>query len=86
MLDSLDRIQIYSPAYVSDQNGVTDRDAGRADGKSYIRLRVTAHGIKSLETGLKSSSLPSRIVGLGLDSILVYPAKDRIIVGEDQCR
>ncbi|PBK81754.1 hypothetical protein ARMGADRAFT_773920 [Armillaria gallica] len=86
ILDSLDRIEIYSPAYVPDQNGIADRDAGRADGKSYIRLRVTAHGIKSLETGLKSSSPPSRIVGLSLDSILVYPAKDRIIVGEDQCR
>ncbi|SJL12429.1 uncharacterized protein ARMOST_15856 [Armillaria ostoyae] len=89
MLDSLDRIEIYSPAYVPDQNDIADRNAGCADGKSYIRLRVTPHGIKPLEAYLKSTSLsspPSRVAGLGSDSIIVFSAKDRIIVGDDQCK
>ncbi len=65
MLDSLDRIQIYSPAYVSDQNGVTDRDAVVPTESHISVLRVTAHGSNPLKTGLKSSLFPSRIVGLG---------------------
>lgn len=86
MLDSLDRIMIYSPAYVPDEDGIADRDAGRADG-SCIRMRVTPHEIgeiKYFEPDLTSTFPPYRIVGLGPDSILVFSAKDRIIVGEDQ--
>ncbi|KAK0458151.1 uncharacterized protein EV420DRAFT_382176 [Desarmillaria tabescens] len=82
MLDSLDRIQIYSPAYVPDQNGIADCDAGPADGKSYVRLRVMSEA-RTLEVDLKSASPPSKVVGLGLDSIIAFPTKDRIVVGKD---
>ncbi len=54
--------------------------------KEMVMIEETAT-IKSLKADLKSIPPPSRVVsGLGSDSIIVFPAKDRIIVGEDQCK
>ncbi|KAK0472736.1 hypothetical protein IW261DRAFT_1506660 [Armillaria novae-zelandiae] len=78
------------PAYVPDQNGVADCNAGPADG-SHIHMHIAPHEIREIkpsgfEADLTSTFPPSQIVGLGSDSVLVFSAKDRIIVSEDQCK